>query len=251
MKKFIVLLLSCFLIFMVGCSKGNQEKDNLDKQEKIEVTILTPEKINPNAEISIEALVTQEGEKIEDADEVQFEIGKSGQDEKEMINGKQKGNGVYSAKYTFKEDGTYNIVAHVTARDMMDMPQKEVIVGKPENAEGDLQQHQAGEGEPGNQDENESDISIDFTANETILVNKDITLSANIKTEKQPFNEARVRFEIWHENEEKHEFIETTEISSGKYNLTKKFATPGIYHVKVHYEKDDIHGHQEESIEVK
>ncbi len=38
---------------------------------------------------------------------------------------------------------------------------------------------------------------------------------------------------------------------SGKYNLTKKFATQGIYHVKVHYEKDDKHGHQEESIEVK
>ena len=78
MKKFIVLLLSCFLILVVGCSKGNQEKDSLDKQEKIEVTIQTPEKINPNEEISIEALVTQEGEKIEDADEVQFEIGKSG-----------------------------------------------------------------------------------------------------------------------------------------------------------------------------
>ncbi|WP_422121644.1 FixH family protein [Peribacillus frigoritolerans] len=97
----------------------------------------------------------------------------------------------------------------------------------------------------------ESDIIIEFATNVAILVNKEVTLSANIKTEKQPFTEARVRFEIWHENEEKHEFIETTEMSSGKYNLTKKFGTPGIYHVKVHYENDDIHGQQEESIEVK
>lgn len=120
LKKFLVLLL-CLFVVIVGCSK---------EEEKIDVTIETPKTIKANEEISITSLVTQGNEKLYDVDHVQFEIGKSGQKQTEKVNGIYKGKGLYSAQYTFKEEGTYTIISHVMVRGQMVMPQKEVTVEK-------------------------------------------------------------------------------------------------------------------------
>lgn len=42
--------------------------------------------------------------------------------------GKHQGEGVFSITKTFQEVGDYTVIAHVTARDMHNMPKKEFIV---------------------------------------------------------------------------------------------------------------------------
>ncbi|MCE4093204.1 FixH family protein [Priestia aryabhattai] len=127
MKKISILLL-VLVIAMVGCSKGNE----LRRSQEVKGTIQVPESIKPNEKISIKILVTQGDKKIEDADDVQFQVEKEGYINQEMTEAKHQGNGVYSTDYTFKEDGEYMITAHVTVKGDMKMFRKKVTVGTPE-----------------------------------------------------------------------------------------------------------------------
>jgi len=127
MKKLSILLL-VLVIAMVGCSKGNE----LRRSPEVKGTIQVPESIKPNEKISIGVLVTQGDKKIEDADDVQFQVEKEGYINQEMTEAKHQGNGVYSTDYTFKEDGEYMITAHVTVKGDMKMFRKKVTVGNSE-----------------------------------------------------------------------------------------------------------------------
>jgi len=80
--------------------------------------------------VQINEKVTQGDEKVEDAKKVEFELWKSDQESHEKVLGKHQGNGVYSISQTFQEDGEYTVIAHVTARDMHNMPKKEFSVTK-------------------------------------------------------------------------------------------------------------------------
>jgi hypothetical protein len=124
MKRILFLSL-CVLFVLAGCSK-DEKLDELP--EFVEVVIKTPETINVNEEVVIEALVTQGDEKVEDAEKVEFELWKSDQETHEKILGEHQGNGIYTIKKTFQEAGDYFVIAHVTARDMHNMPKKEFRV---------------------------------------------------------------------------------------------------------------------------
>ncbi|SUV10008.1 lipoprotein [Priestia megaterium] len=124
MKKLSMLLI-ILVIAMVGCSKGNEQKSQEVKGE-IEV----PQTINANKTVSIEVLVTQGDQKIENADAVQIQVEKEGYINQEMIDTKHEGNGTYSTDYTFKEDGDYTITAHVMIKGDMKMFTKKVTVGE-------------------------------------------------------------------------------------------------------------------------
>jgi hypothetical protein len=126
------LLLGILLLFgmLTGCSNQSDTTPGKEPQ-MVDVAIkFVPEKINPNEEAKIEAVVTQGKDKVSDANEVKFEIWKTGQDQHEMIEGKNEGKGVYSVKKTFSESGNYFVTAHVTARNLHTMPNKEFTVGK-------------------------------------------------------------------------------------------------------------------------
>lgn len=122
------------LILMGGCQNSGEQHSMHSTKESpsmLEVKIkLTPENIKVNQKINIEAVVSQGNEKVNDADEVVFEIGQEGQKNHEMINGKLTGNGVYSITKTFSKAGKYTIVSHVTARDLHNMPKKEIVVNQ-------------------------------------------------------------------------------------------------------------------------
>ncbi|WP_052948864.1 FixH family protein [Mesobacillus campisalis] len=152
MKKYVVLMLT-ILLFLAGCGSNNDDSSQAGEvPEIIEVTILTPDSLNPNEEVSLEAKVTQGDENVEDAAEVKFEVWKSGEDEREMLEAQHQSEGVYVVSKTFESEGVYNIVAHVTARDMHNMPKKEVTVGNPEAG---ADRHE----EEGHHDESESEHS--------------------------------------------------------------------------------------------
>ncbi|MBM6618157.1 FixH family protein [Bacillus suaedaesalsae] len=131
MKKLSLLLLF-FVVIFTGCSKDSEEHGagHTNVPVMIDVEIQIPDNVKAGEEVMLTALVTQGDEKVEDASEVVFEVRASGQDKGEMIKASHEGDGVYSVKSTFENEATYIVVAHVTARDMHNMPSKEVVVTK-------------------------------------------------------------------------------------------------------------------------
>ncbi|WP_158553567.1 FixH family protein [Peribacillus saganii] len=267
MKKILFLFLS-LLFVITGCSKEENspaQKDELP--ELIEVVINLPEKADPNKSVTIKASVTQGDEKVTDADEVKFEIGKAGQENTEMIEAKHQGKGVYTIDYIFKEDGKYMVVAHVTARSMHNMPEKEITVGtgrntaaKEENQQIQSDGNSANEGTVhahGNEktkrshDHKHGNIAIDFQIDDAIKAHEEAVLIANIQNAGQPLIGADVRFELWQDSQEAHEFVAAREGINGEYSVSKTFTATGVYNIKIHLEKEDIHEHQDEKIDVK
>lgn len=132
MKKLFFSLLFLSLI-VAGCGNSSNTDHHHTKEMPntvpIEVEIeITPSTVTTQSPATITAIVTQDGETVDDASEVMFEIWLSGQDDHEMIEGVHQGDGKYSIEKSFAEKGTYYVVAHVTARNMHNMPKKEFIV---------------------------------------------------------------------------------------------------------------------------
>jgi hypothetical protein len=252
-------ILSFFIAVMfllAACSAGQDNKEGSieDPPELLDVSISAPEKIEIDQEVTIEAKVTQGGKKVTDADEVKFEIWQSGQDEHEMLLAQNKKNGIYAIKKTFNEDGNYFIVAHTTANRMHSMPKKEIIVAGSEkesssSANGKKENHES-HAEHEHTDHHSSEVAFEFLKPSTIKNNQPTELSTKITQQKEIISEARVRFEIWQENETAHQFVEAKEISPGTYNTLYTFPSRGHFNVKIHVEKGNIHDHTEKSIDV-
>lgn len=137
MKKLVYVFIFClFLSITAAC--GNQHEDHNNQPQMLEVDLsVNPEKGEVNKPITFKAKVTQGNEKVNDADEVTFEIWRSKDENHEKIDIKNPKNGVYSIEKTFQQEGTYYIISHVTARDMHNMPKKEFVVGTPSEPEDD------------------------------------------------------------------------------------------------------------------
>ncbi|WRP08661.1 FixH family protein [Rossellomorea aquimaris] len=132
MKKLITALGIGLLIGLISACTGNSTPSANESEiaQLVEVDISLPEKISPNEESDLKVKVTQAGESIEDADDIQFEVWKmNDKEESEMIKATHEKGGVYSIRKTFKEAGIYYVQTHVTARDMHVMPKKQFIVG--------------------------------------------------------------------------------------------------------------------------
>ncbi|WP_110927827.1 FixH family protein [Bacillus massiliglaciei] len=133
MKK-ILLIAFVSIILVSACS--NEKVEETPQMLNVHLTV-NPEKAKPNESISFEAKVTYGAEEVPDADEVSFEIWRANSKNHETIEAKHQENGRYTLKKSFKEEGTYYVYAHVTARSMHNMPKKEFIVGKPSEPESD------------------------------------------------------------------------------------------------------------------
>lgn len=258
-KVFFTFLL--LLVVLFGCSKDNNESQqdvSSPALDFIEVTIQTPEKININEAINIQALVTQGNDKVDDADEVKFELWEVGHDEHEELEAHNDGNGLYSMEKTFKENGQYIVVAHVTARSMHSMPKKEFTVGNPEEAEAteehsheaepETEHNSAHEGDHGH---HESSLEIEFNQDNNFTVNQEVNLKTTLKHENAPLVGAKVRFEIIPGDESKKEWVDAKEDAAGVYSAPTTFKGTGEYHVQIHVNKADIHEHKIVMFEVK
>lgn len=139
MKKMKHLLFPLAIMLLAGCAadseqpseEHNQKEQTMDEQpQMLEANILVPKMINPNEEVTLKVEVTQGDEKVEDANEVMFEIWQDDKEKSEMIEAEHEGNGVYTIKTTFEQDGVYHVQTHVTARDLHVMPTIQVAVGE-------------------------------------------------------------------------------------------------------------------------
>lgn len=134
MKKLFLLILALTLTILTACSGTKDEgTEILDELEVLEVEFEVPEKADVGETILLKAIVTFGDEKVDDADEVDFEYWEEGnEDDSTTIESTNNGDGTYTAEITFERDGVFSIYAHTTARALHTMPKKSVIVGKGE-----------------------------------------------------------------------------------------------------------------------
>lgn len=253
-------------MMLAACGSTNNNENtngnNDDVPSMVEVEIKLPEAVEPNEEVKIEALVTQGGENVDDASEVKFEVWQQGQEaDHEMVEAKNDGSGSYSIKKTFKEEGFYYVVAHTTARDMHVMPRVELTVGNPEpiekeedhehEEEGHSHDHETHEKTDQNDHHgHENSLSMILQHTKAVKENEETTLSTEIKQENTALTDATVRFEIWHEDSEKHEFVDAKEVNDGVYEAKAIMKESGLHYIQIHVEKGELHEHQQEELEV-
>lgn len=119
---------------LAGCSKDEHEGMNMSaagsSMQPIKVELSwSPEEVAAGSKVSFKAVVTQEGEPVDDAKEVMFEITDTSDKSKKIeIEGKSDGDGAYVGENTFEEAGKFTVISHVTARTQHSMPSKELVV---------------------------------------------------------------------------------------------------------------------------
>ncbi|GIP26135.1 hypothetical protein J23TS9_12650 [Paenibacillus sp. J23TS9] len=131
-KAATILIMATLPFLMSACSDSahNAESGQGLFQDVINVSIQTsPDKPALNLPVEISASVSQGGEAVNDAKEVEFELWKWGETNHETLQGKHQGEGVYSIEKEFPTEGIYYVVAHVSARGMHNMPRRQLVVG--------------------------------------------------------------------------------------------------------------------------
>lgn len=127
---FIFVLL---IAIVAACSSETEHEDTHDTDELIalEVDFQVPEQADVGETVELKAIVTYGDEKVTDADEVEFEYWQTGNEEESIrVPSTNNGDGSYTAEVTFDTEGTYEMYAHTTAKDMHTMPKKSITVGK-------------------------------------------------------------------------------------------------------------------------
>lgn len=248
MKKIILLFASLSIMLLAACGNndndtGASDSNTAETIQPLEVKFITEsDAFKPGQEGTIKVKVTKGKENIADADEVLFEIWKGNDKENSTkFEAKNEGNGVYSLKHTFEEEGIYSVISHVTARGMHTMPTRKFKVG---NIEGSAQSHGHNHGET-------NGLMVMLMKPDTIQANEEVELTAHLQNDNKPFTKSSVRFEYWKDGSNNHTFVDAEEMENGKYKANITFTSPGTYNVKTHVKKGDLHTHQVESIEVK
>ncbi|WP_079526546.1 FixH family protein [Halobacillus hunanensis] len=206
-------------------------------------------------ETVIQAVVTKGEEKVTDAESVEFEIwhSEAGQEQSHMVKAEHTSGGVYEAGYTFEKPGTYVVIAHTQTSTMHVMPQVEVeVAGKEADKKEDSHGH-GGEGESAQgHSHGNSAFMVHFMNDHEFKTAEESTLTTHINHKEEPFENAMVKFEISSDQLDKHKYVPAEEKNPGEYTAAYTFPSEGEYTVTIHYEKPDqeIHGHQEETVQV-
>ncbi|MED3722763.1 FixH family protein [Geobacillus stearothermophilus] len=239
---FAVVLLG--MMIMVACTNHYKKAET---PAVLDVKIDAPDHIDLNKPTKLACVVTYGGEKVDDASEVKFEVWKHGSSEREMLEAKHDGDGRYSVEKTFTQAGTYSVVAHVTARDMHNMPKKDIVAGNPEQA---ATADGASENSQGSAEEHHHGTVAISLSSRSFEAGKPAALTVRLSKDGRPLTGATVRFEIW-QADNKHEFVDAKEKGNGEYEAMAMFANKGTYSVKVHVEgSGGLHEHQVEHVTV-
>ncbi|WP_299089295.1 FixH family protein [uncultured Metabacillus sp.] len=151
--KNIIFVFVCLIFSLIisGCQEtethGAHQQTADEEVKAPRVEIQAKEHVNKNETVPITANVYY-GEDLVDDAKVTFEI-KHG-DASEKVEAKLIDAGTYKIDYLFKEDGTYQVIAHTDVKDYHTMPVKEIQVGEGttiKSTETEHQQHQETENE--------------------------------------------------------------------------------------------------------
>ncbi|MGI8314865.1 FixH family protein [Halobacillus mangrovi] len=257
MKKTYMFMITVLILLLAACGTSEGEQDTTQGEETTEDSLTPPEvevqfeePLPVNEETTIKAVVTQGDKKVGDAEYVEFEIWNdaNGEDSSEKVKASHTSDGVYEASYTFKEEGTYQVIAHTQVGDLHTMPQKEVTVGEASTDN----THDEATGKESSHDHGKGEFMAHLMTDDVFKAGTESTLTTHISRMESPFEGAIVRFEISSDKMDKHMFVDAEEAEPGEYIATHTFPSAGNYTINVHYEKPDeeIHGHKKETIEV-
>ncbi|MDZ5711030.1 FixH family protein [Jeotgalibacillus haloalkalitolerans] len=127
MNKRIGALTLAGAILLSGCAAGNPEAR---LSEPLETFIYLPEDISADTPETFTVHVTENGELLETADDITFEVWQEAAEESEWIEAESSEAGVYTAEATFEKEGLYYIQAHVSSDGVSSMPVKSFTVGE-------------------------------------------------------------------------------------------------------------------------
>lgn len=251
MKKFgLILLLS---LGLVACTQQESTENEEVEVLPLEVNLAVPANGEKNEEITLTAEVYYGDEKVTDATEVLFEIWKDGEkEESQKVEGKHSENGIYEVMYTFEEDGVYFVQSHVTAKDQHNMPKKQIVIGNPEEAGSTDESHNdLDESHEESHHHGDETVLIEMNIPDAVQKNEEQTLTTTVEKEGTIISGADVRYEIWMEGAEHHDWIEAVERNEN-YSASYSFEESGQYFVKVHVSNDEgLHEHIEKPVHVR
>lgn len=149
-KKNRCILLIVILSTLLSACSLKQDVEKLYKEEApLQAEIIIPNNFSANEQETIKAILTQNGERVEDADFVHFEIWKQdGSIKYSMEEANELGNGIYSISKDFDHDGLYFVKVHAGHNGSIILPKKQFVVGELSESELDSLQK-------GTQSENE------------------------------------------------------------------------------------------------
>lgn len=128
-------LIGLFVLGACGTEKEAESAAVPQSMEPVEAELTVAATAEKGEAVPLSVTVTQDGQPVDDADEIKFEVWKNdAKEESEMIKASLTKDGVYEAETTFAEEAVYTVQVHVTARSMHTMPTTNVTVGHPETA---------------------------------------------------------------------------------------------------------------------
>jgi hypothetical protein len=232
--------------------------------------------------VTFAVTVTQEAKPVDDASEVRFEWWKEGDQEHRNVHATFQKDGLYIAKQTVDEPGSYFVYYHVTARDFHTMKKIPFTVknagsnGEPGSGGGGHEQAAATKHADAHDhasdtkhadsaavapaaDQGQTDahahshaaasghglqIEPHFPPADGIRASRETALAVRVLHGGEALRAAAVQFEYWREGEVKHTFVKAAESQPGRYEANISFPTAGTYTVNVHVEAPGIHDHR-------
>lgn len=234
MKKTALLLTAGLVLSACGQTEESHEGHTKSASvEPVEVNLTVPDKGEADQKVTLQAKVTQAYKAIK-ADEVIFEIIKDGNsDDSVKKTVKETEDGIYKLDYTFKDDGSYKVISHVTAKSQHTMPDQTIVVGQG----GHTHAHHEG-----------TIHVMPITAEK----DKETMVTVHVEDEKgRAKSDAMTRLEV-KQPDGKVRWIDLTEKEAGTYEGTAVFKQSGTYEVTGHAEdKEGFHVHTETMFTVK
>lgn len=128
MKNLLIIMLIASVLS--ACTAKNEPAVTDKDKAILDAELMLPKEIALHQEAALEVRVTQGGEAVEDAVQVQFAIWRlNSEGTSTLIEAKHEQDGIYRVNYTFEEDGVYSIQSHVSARSQHVMPKRQIAVG--------------------------------------------------------------------------------------------------------------------------
>ena len=249
-KRYLGASASLIGLLLTGCGQGGNETNASETEEEvvvvpISVELSVPEAGNVHEEIQLSATVAQGDEKVNDADEVEYEIWEEGKKEDSwIVKSEQTSDGVYDGKAMFDRDGVYQVQVHVTARDMHTMPLKEITIG-----EGAVEPT---EGKEDHGHHGTEGFSMHFMKPEDVKARESKSVSVHLQQDDSAFEHARVRLEVvLNEKADEAQWVTLDESKPGEYTGEVTFKEAGTASVTVHVEDDhELHEHETHEVTI-
>ncbi|GAB2532270.1 FixH family protein [Gracilibacillus alcaliphilus] len=258
MKKLLFLIIS-LIFFIAACGNDQEDEsgaDPIEEAQSIAVDFELPETAETGESVELKSTVTYgEEELVTDAEEMYYEYWNVEDEENTTsIESTNNEDGTYTAEVVFEQPGTYEIYAHTTARELHTMPKKSITIEGEALAESDDKHEEAEEShDHGDEHDHHHHPDFEIHVNEPghVTTNEETVLTVELQMNNEPYEGARVRYEVIPEGSETHDWIETEETEQGTYSATHAFTQTGDHEVVVHVTDDDgLHEHTEFTIPV-